>query len=92
MQDDAEEVRARGGVESGSWSLERLFVVALLFVASGVAEIGGGWLVWQFVRENKPVSWAVGGSLVLGNPPSPPSFPSDPTGHLAFSCIRTGSS
>ena len=30
----------------------------LLFALAGLAEIGGGWLVWQFLRESRP--WPVG--------------------------------
>lgn len=25
-----------------------------LFALAGLAEIGGGWLVWQFLRESRP--------------------------------------
>ena len=39
--------------------------VSGLFLAAGLAEIGGGWLVWQSVRENKPAWWAVAGGAVL---------------------------
>jgi small multidrug resistance family-3 protein len=36
-----------------------------LFALAGLAEIGGGWLVWQWLREQRP--WFVGalGGLVL---------------------------
>lgn len=36
-----------------------------LFGIAGLAEIGGGWLVWQWLREQRP--WPVGllGALVL---------------------------
>jgi small multidrug resistance family-3 protein len=36
-----------------------------LFAIAGLAEIGGGWLVWQWLREDRP--WPVGiiGGLVL---------------------------
>ena len=36
-----------------------------LFAAAGLAEIGGGWLVWQWLRVDRP--WPVGmlGALVL---------------------------
>ncbi|MFE7274489.1 YnfA family protein [Streptomyces sp. NPDC057623] len=37
-----------------------LFVVAALF------EIGGAWLVWQGVRENKGWIWAGAGVIALG--------------------------
>lgn len=37
----------------------------LLFTLAGLAEIGGGWLVWQWLREDRP--WPVGliGAIVL---------------------------
>ena len=31
-----------------------VLVVGGLMIAAGLAEIGGGWLVWQAVRHNKP--------------------------------------
>ena len=39
--------------------------VSGLFFAAGLAEIGGGWLVWKAVREGAPRWWAAGGALVL---------------------------
>jgi small multidrug resistance family-3 protein len=36
-----------------------------LFVIAGLAEIGGGWLIWQAIREGRPLSWGVLGGLVL---------------------------
>ena len=36
-----------------------------LFFAAGLAEIGGGWLVWKAVREGAPRWWAACGALVL---------------------------
>lgn len=36
-----------------------------LFVVAGLAEIGGGWLVWQWLREGKPWVWGVVGAAVL---------------------------
>ena len=50
---------------SSSWTPQRIAIVGLLFLLSGLAEIGGGWLVWQSVRENKPAWWAVAGGAVL---------------------------
>jgi small multidrug resistance family-3 protein len=38
----------------------------LLFVAAAVAEIGGAWLVWQGLRENRGLLWIGAGALVLG--------------------------
>jgi len=36
-----------------------------LFVLAGLAEIGGGWLVWQWLREGKGLWMGVIGGLVL---------------------------
>jgi small multidrug resistance family-3 protein len=38
----------------------------LLFVVAAVAEIGGAWLVWQGVRENRGLLWIGGGVIALG--------------------------
>jgi small multidrug resistance family-3 protein len=38
----------------------------LLFVVAAVAEIGGAWLVWQGVRENRGQLWIGGGVIALG--------------------------
>lgn len=38
---------------------------ALLFILAGIAEIGGGYLIWQWLREGK--TWYVGlcGGVIL---------------------------
>ncbi len=36
-----------------------------LFIAAGLCEIGGGWLVWKSVREGRPVSWGLFGGILL---------------------------
>ncbi|MBM7772887.1 small multidrug resistance family-3 protein [Actinokineospora baliensis] len=38
----------------------------VLFVVAALAEIGGAWLVWQGVREDRGWLWVVGGVLALG--------------------------
>lgn len=35
------------------------------FILAGICEIGGGYLVWLWVREGKPLFYAVLGGLVL---------------------------
>ena len=35
------------------------------FVAAGLCEIGGGYLVWLWLRENRPFYYAVIGAVVL---------------------------
>ena len=37
----------------------------LLFILAGIAEIGGGYLIWQWLREGKPSYWGIIGGLVL---------------------------
>ena len=43
----------------------QVFLSLALFLAAGVAEIGGGWLVWQTVRLHKAWYLAVAGAAVL---------------------------
>ncbi|PRP86026.1 hypothetical protein PROFUN_05797 [Planoprotostelium fungivorum] len=43
----------------------QIFVSILIFILAGIAEIGGGWLVWQTIREKRPWWWALLGSLIL---------------------------
>ena len=45
--------------------VERLLVIGGLFVLAGLCEIGGGYLVWGWIREHKPLAWALLGALVL---------------------------
>ncbi len=40
-------------------------MIGALFVLAGLCEIGGGYLVWGWVRENKPTFWAFLGAGVL---------------------------
>ena len=35
------------------------------FVLAGLFEIGGGYLVWLWLREGKPIAYAVLGAVVL---------------------------
>lgn len=37
----------------------------IYFLLAGICEIGGGYLVWLWLREGKPVWYAVAGSVVL---------------------------
>nr|WP_062337066.1 YnfA family protein [Herbidospora sakaeratensis] len=38
----------------------------VLFAVAAVAEIGGAWLVWQGVREDRGLVWAGAGVIALG--------------------------
>jgi small multidrug resistance family-3 protein len=37
----------------------------MFFVLAGLFEIGGGYLVWLWLREGKSIWYAVGGAIVL---------------------------
>jgi len=37
----------------------------VLFVLAGLCEIGGGWLMWQWLRGGRPAPWGVAGAAVL---------------------------
>jgi small multidrug resistance family-3 protein len=37
----------------------------LLFLLAGLCEIGGGWLVWQWLREGKGFPWGLVGAVIL---------------------------
>jgi drug/metabolite transporter superfamily protein YnfA len=56
-----------GGSSGGGsfWTLARVVQAIAVFVMAGIAEIGGGWLVWKAVREHKPWWWGLAGSLTL---------------------------
>ena len=43
----------------------RLLLIGGLFVLAGLCEIGGGYLVRGWMREHRPVAWALIGALVL---------------------------
>lgn len=45
--------------------MSRLLLMGVLFVLAGLCEIGGGYLVWGWVRDHKPVLWALAGFGIL---------------------------
>jgi small multidrug resistance family-3 protein len=48
-----------------TWSWRTVLLTLALFLLAGLAEIGGGYLVWGWVRAMKPWWWALLGSAVL---------------------------
>lgn len=36
-----------------------------IFILAGLFEIGGGYLVWQWLKEGKPLWWGLSGGLIL---------------------------
>ena len=47
------------------WTPQTIALSILLFIAAGLLEVGGGWLVWQTVRENKNWTFAASGVVAL---------------------------
>jgi small multidrug resistance family-3 protein len=45
--------------------MERLLIIGGLFVLAGLCEIGGGYLVWGWMREHRPLLWALLGAAIL---------------------------
>lgn len=37
----------------------------LFFILAGLFEIGGGYLVWQWLKEGKPLWWGILGGIIL---------------------------
>jgi len=37
----------------------------ILFILAGLAEIGGGYLIWLWLRESKPLYFGVFGGIIL---------------------------
>jgi len=53
-------------VESACISKKRCFLYTiLLFILAGIFEIGGGYLVWLWLRENKGAAFGFLGGLTL---------------------------
>ena len=43
-----------------------MFKTILIFILAGLAEIGGGYLIWQWLREGKSLTFGfLGGSLLI---------------------------
>jgi len=37
----------------------------LIFILAGVCEIGGGYLIWQWLKEGKPLWYGIFGAAIL---------------------------
>lgn len=59
---------ARAGARDGAGTVGGMTVArsVVLFVLAAFAEIGGAWLVWQGVREQRGLWWVGAGVLALG--------------------------
>ena len=45
--------------------MERWLIIGALLVVAGLCEIRGGYLVWGWMREHKPLTWALFGAAIL---------------------------
>lgn len=52
-------------IGSGGRSLVEMGASLFYFVLAGLCEIGGGYLVWLWLREGKPIGFALTGAIVL---------------------------
>lgn len=50
----------------------------LLYLLAGLAEIGGGWLVWQWLREGRTLLVGIVGGLILVTYGVIPTLQSEP--------------
>lgn len=41
-----------------------MFYTIALFLFAGLSEIGGGYLIWLWIREGKPYYWEILGGVV----------------------------
>lgn len=42
--------------DKSEWTGGKVVLALVLFLAAGLAEIGGGWLVWQTIRCRTPLT------------------------------------
>ncbi len=45
--------------------MSKAAAISTLFILSGLCEIGGGYLMWGWLRNHKPLIWALAGAIVL---------------------------
>ncbi len=55
----------RGRPRRRELDMTKLLIIGTLFVLAGLCEIGGGYLVWGWMREHKPLAWVLVGAVVL---------------------------
>ena len=61
----ADAASAQPAQTSFVWTPQAIVLSVLLFIAAGLLEVGGGWLVWQSVREGKNWIYAALGVMAL---------------------------
>ncbi|GIL80317.1 hypothetical protein Vretimale_12060 [Volvox reticuliferus] len=74
------------------WNVGKVFWTLGVFILAGLAEIGGGWLVWQTVRNKKPWFYFVGANwLLLGTLLQASSIFQDHVSLYSFKSLGAGS-
>lgn len=53
------------GAKPFSWTAQKIIYCTSLFFLAGLAEIGGGWLIFQTIRVGQPFWWGILGSAIL---------------------------
>ncbi|AKB43210.1 MULTISPECIES: YnfA family protein [Methanosarcina] len=54
------------GIESEGMSRKKCFMYTiLLFILAGIFEIGGGYLMWMWLREGRGLIFALSGAVIL---------------------------
>lgn len=43
----------------------KILYAIFLFILAGLAEIGGGYMIWLWLREGKAYYWGIGGGIAL---------------------------
>jgi small multidrug resistance family-3 protein len=56
-------VQKRGG---GFKKTQTMLKTILFFILAGLCEIGGGYLVWLWLKEEKPLWYGILGTIILG--------------------------
>jgi len=62
---DGESIVTQSSQASLLWTPQTIALSILLFIVAGLLEVGGGWLVWQTVREDKQWTYAAAGVIAL---------------------------
>jgi drug/metabolite transporter superfamily protein YnfA len=62
---DGESIVTQPSQASLLWTPQTIALSILLFIVAGLLEVGGGWLVWQTVREDKQWTYAAAGVIAL---------------------------
>ncbi|MEY9974153.1 small multidrug resistance family-3 protein [Lysinibacillus sp. RC46] len=55
----------RVDTETYTERVKKMISATLLFILAGIGEIGGGYLIWLWLREGKPFYWGIIGGIVL---------------------------